>query len=247
MKNNFEKYLTGHMGVSSSVLDDVKKHTEKNHSQVGSTTLYGSDGLPIENSITPTIIEERKLNIAMMSVFDRLMMDRVIWCAGPVDDRMAVILQAQLLYLADEDPMKTITIHIDSPGGSVKAGLSMVDVMDYVRMNGKTKVQTINTGMAASMGSVLLGAGTKGMRSSLRFSKTMLHQSSGGAVGNIQDAEIQWDEWQKINQILFELLGDYCDKDPEQVKEDSSRDLWLSSKEALEYGIIDEVIGMDKK
>jgi ATP-dependent Clp protease protease subunit len=245
MKNDFEKYLTGHMGVSSLLLDDVKKHTEKNHPQFNSTTIYGANGLPIQNSVTPTIVEERKMNVAMMSVFDRLMMDRIIWCAGPVDDRMAIILQAQLLYLADEDPTKTITMHIDSPGGSVKAGLSMVDVMDYVRMNGKTQIQTINTGMAASMGSVLLGAGTKGMRSSLRFSRTMLHQSSGGAVGNIQDAEIQWEEWQKINQTLFELLGEYCGKDAEQVKHDASRDLWLSSKEALEYGIIDEVIGMN--
>lgn len=247
MKNDFEKYLTGHMGVSSSLLDDVKKHTEKNHSQFNSTTIYGVDGLPIQNSVTPTIVEERKMNVAMMSVFDRLMMDRIIWCAGPVDDRMAIILQAQLLYLQQEDPSKTITMHIDSPGGSVKAGLSMVDVMDYVRMNGKTKIQTINTGMAASMGSVLLGAGTKGMRSSLRFSRTMLHQSSGGAVGNIQDAEISWKEWQKINDTLFELLGEYCGKDAEQIKEDTVRDLWLSSKEALEYGIIDEIIGMNNE
>jgi ATP-dependent Clp protease protease subunit len=246
MNKDFEKYLTGHMGVSSTTLDDVKKFTEKNHPQFSSTEIYGANGLPITNSVTPTIIEERKLNIAMMSVFDRLMMDRIIWCAGPVDDRMAIILQAQLLYLAQEDPNKTITMHIDSPGGSVKAGLSMVDVMDYVRQDGKVNIQTINTGMAASMGSVLLGAGTKGMRSSLRFSRTMLHQSSGGAVGNIQDAEIQWKEWQKVNELLFELLGEYCGKDAEQVKEDASRDLWLSSKEALEYGIIDEIIGLKK-
>ena len=138
-----------------------------------------------------------------MSVFDRLMMDRIIWCAGPVNDRMSIVVQAQLLFLSQQDPKKTITMHIDSPGGSVKSGLSMVDVMNYI----DAPIQTINTGMAASMGSVLLGAGTKGMRSSLRFSKTMLHQSSGGAGGNIQDARITMAEWEKTNKLLFELLG----------------------------------------
>jgi len=247
MKNDFEKYLVSNHGVSTTLLDDVKKHTENQHSyqKMNASAILGLDGQPITNSVTPTIIEERKMNIAMMSVFDRLMMDRIIWCAGPVDDRMAIILQAQLLYLAQEDPKKTIRLHIDSPGGSVKAGLSMVDVMDYVREANGVNIETINTGMAASMGSVLLGAGTKGMRSSLRFSRTMLHQSSGGAVGNIQDAEIQWQEWQKVNDLLFELLGEYCGKDAAQVKEDASRDLWLSAKEALDYGIIDEVIGVN--
>jgi ATP-dependent Clp protease protease subunit len=129
-------------------------------------------------------------------------------------------------------------MHIDSPGGSVKSGLSMVDVMDYI----KSDIATINTGMAASMGSVLLGAGTKGKRSSLRFSKVMLHQSSGGFRGNIQDAEIDWKEWKEVNSILFDLLGDFCDKDPEQVKTDSQRDFWMSAQEAVDYGIIDEIV-----
>ena len=133
-------------------------------------------------------------------------------------------------------------MHIDSPGGSVKSGLSMVDVMDYI----KCDIRTINTGMAASMGSVLLGAGTKGKRSSLRFSRTMLHQSSGGFRGNIQDAKIDMIEWEKVNKILFELLGEYCGKPAEQVMEDASRDLWLSSQDALEYGIIDEIISSKK-
>jgi ATP-dependent Clp protease protease subunit len=129
-------------------------------------------------------------------------------------------------------------MHIDSPGGSVKSGLSMVDVMDYINCD----IRTVNTGMAASMGSVLLGAGTKGKRSSLKHSTTMLHQSSGGFSGNIQDAEIDWKEWQKVNDELFVLLGGYCDKDPEQVKADATRDFWLSAEEAKAYGIIDEVI-----
>jgi len=136
----------------------------------------------------------------------------------------------------------TITMHIDSPGGSVKSGLSMVDVMQYI----KSDIATVNTGMAASMGSVLLGAGTKGKRSSLRFSKTMLHQTSGGAGGNIQDARINFIEWEKTNKILFELLGEFCGKSAEQVTEDSSRDFWLSADEAVEYGIIDEVIRSKK-
>ena len=174
-----------------------------------------------------------------MSVFDRLMMDRIIWCAGPVDDRMAITVQAQLLFLSQQEPKKTITMHIDSPGGSVKAGLSMIDVMNYI----PTPIQTINTGMAASMGSLLLGAGAKGMRSSLKHSRTMLHQSSGGAGGNIQDARIQFDEWEKVNKTLFELLGTYCGKTAKKVEKDAARDLWLSSQEALDYGIIDEVIG----
>jgi ATP-dependent Clp protease protease subunit len=136
-----------------------------------------------------------------------------------------------------------ITMHIDSPGGSVKSGLSMVDVMDYI----KCDIRTVNTGMAASMGSVLLGAGTKGKRSSLRFSRTMLHQSSGGFRGNIQDAEIDMKEWKKINEILFDLLGSYCGKTSKQVMKDASRDLWLSSQEALEYGIIDEIVVRKEK
>jgi len=196
----------------------------------------------VENSLTPYILEERSLNVTVMDVFSRLMMERIIWVAGGVDDHMSTIVQAQLMFL-DSIDSNDITMHIDSPGGSVKSGLSMVDVMDYI----KSDIRTINTGMAASMGSVLLGAGTKGKRGSLRFSQTMLHQSSGGAVGNIQDAEISMVEWRKVNNILFELLGGYCGKSAEQVKNDATRDLWLDSQQALEYGIIDEIVGKKKK
>ncbi len=225
----FDKYAIKHVGIGSHTLHDYQN--------------FQSIVPNIESSITPSIIEERQLNVAIMSVFDRLMMDRIIWCAGPVNDRMSVVVQAQLLFLSQQDPKKTITMHVDSPGGSVKSGLSMVDVMNYI----PNPIQTINTGMAASMGSVLLGAGTKGMRSSLRFSKTMLHQSSGGAMGNIQDARITMGEWEKTNKILFELLGEYCGKKPSQVEKDAQRDLWLSADEALDYGIIDEVIGKPDK
>jgi ATP-dependent Clp protease protease subunit len=131
-----------------------------------------------------------------------------------------------------------ITMHIDSPGGSVKSGLSMVDVMEYIPCD----IRTVNTGMAASMGSVLLGAGTKGKRASLRHSTTMLHQSSGGFSGNIQDAEVDWAEWKKVNVELFNLLGEYCGKKPERVMKDATRDFWLNAEEAVKYGIIDEII-----
>jgi len=191
----------------------------------------------IENSLTPYILEERTLNVTAMDVFSRLMMERIIWVAGEVNDHMSTIVQAQLMFL-DSIDNNDITMHIDSPGGSVKSGLSMVDVMEYINSD----IRTINTGMAASMGSVLLGAGTKGKRGSLRFSRTMLHQSSGGFRGNIQDAKIDMIEWEKLNNILFDLLGDYSGKSGEQVKLDASRDLWLSASDALEYGIIDEIV-----
>jgi len=191
----------------------------------------------IENSLTPYILEERTLNVTAMDVFSRLMMERIIWVAGEVNDHMSTIVQAQLMFL-DSIDNNDITMHIDSPGGSVKSGLSMVDVMEYINSD----IRTINTGMAASMGSVLLGAGTKGKRGSLRFSRTMLHQSSGGFRGNIQDAKIDMIEWEKLNNILFDLLGDYCGKSGDQVKQDASRDLWLSANDALEYGIIDEIV-----
>lgn len=204
-------------GISSLSLDNYKKR--------------------IESNLTPYILEERQLNVTQIDVFSRLLMERIIWVAGPVNDYMSTIVQAQLMFLDSVDG-NDITMHIDSPGGSVKSGLSMVDVMDYIHSD----IRTINTGMAASMGSILLGAGTKGKRSSLRFSRTMLHQSSGGFEGNIQDAEISMREWEKINNILFELLGGYCGKTAEQVKQDASRDFWLSAQEALDYGIIDEIV-----
>lgn len=221
-EKDFERYFTGHLGKGSLQLDYYNKR--------------------IEGSLTPYILEERELRATQMDIFSRLMRDRILWVAGPVDDSMSTVVQAQLMYL-DSISDQDITMHIDSPGGSVKSGLSMVDVMDYIACD----IQTINTGMAASMGSILLGAGTKGKRSSLRFSKTMLHQSSGGFRGNIQDAEIDMIEWKKLNRTLFELLGEYCGKPAETVMNDASRDLWLSSQEALEYGIIDEIVKNKKK
>ena len=218
----FQNYYVNHLGKGSLDLHNYSKR--------------------IESSMTPYILEEREMRVTQMDIFSRLMRDRLLWVAGPVDDRMSTVVQAQLMFL-DSTDKTDITMHIDSPGGSVKSGLSMVDVMDYISCD----IRTVNTGMAASMGSVLLGAGTKGKRSSLRFSKTMLHQTSGGAGGNIQDARINMIEWEKTNKILFDLLGSYCGKTAEQVTSDASRDLWLSADEALNYGIIDEIVTRKKK
>jgi len=214
----FEKYAMGNHGMSSMNIHYAKKQ--------------------IESSMTPYILEERELRATQMDIFSRLLMDRLLWVAGPVNDSMSTVVQAQLMFLDSVDN-RDITMHIDSPGGSVKSGLSMVDVMDYI----KCDIRTVNTGMAASMGSVLLGAGTKGKRSSLKHSTTMLHQSSGGFSGNIQDAEIDWKNWQDVNKELFVLLGQYCGKKPEVVMKDATRDFWLNAEEALKYGIIDEIIG----
>lgn len=220
--------------------NEFKKYAMSDHG-VSSMNLYYHEK-QIENSLTPYILEERELRATQLDIFSRLMMDRLLWVAGPVNDQMSTIVQAQLMFL-DTSGGEDITMHIDSPGGSVKSGLSMVDVMEYINAD----IRTINTGMAASMGSVLLGAGTKGKRMSLRHSTTMLHQSSGGFSGNIQDAEIDWQEWQKVNKELFNLLGEYCDKKPEQVMKDATRDFWLSAEEAKKYGIIDEVIKRKNK
>jgi ATP-dependent Clp protease protease subunit len=221
MQNEFKKYAMSEHGVSS-----LKLH------------YYNQQ---VEASMTPYILEEREMRVTQMDIFSRLMRDRILWVAGPVNDYMSTIVQAQLMFLDSVDG-QDITMHIDSPGGSVKSGLSMVDVMDYINAD----IRTVNTGMAASMGSVLLGAGAKGKRSSLKHSTTMLHQSSGGFSGNIQDAEVDWAEWQKVNHELFVLLGKYCGKKPDQVKKDATRDFWLNAEEALKYGIIDEIVKSKK-
>ncbi len=216
-RSEFEKYARSEHGISSLRLDYFDKR--------------------IQSSMTPYILEEREMRVTQMDIFSRLMRDRILWVAGGVDDDMSTVVQAQLMFLDSVDD-RDITMHIDSPGGSVKSGLSMIDVMEYIACD----IRTVNTGMAASMGSVLLGAGTKGKRSSLRFSKVMLHQSSGGFRGNIQDAKIDMKEWEEVNKILFDLLGGYCGKKPEQVMKDATRDFWLSADEAVKYGIIDEVV-----
>ena len=195
----------------------------------------------LENSMTPYILEEREMRVTQMDIFSRLMRDRILWVAGVVNDNMSTVVQAQLMYL-DSVEKRDITMHVDSPGGSVKSGLSMVDVMRYI----KSDVATINTGMAASMGSILLSSGTKGKRSSLNFSKVMIHQVSSGAQGHVADNRISQMESEKYNFILFKMLAENSGRDFQYVLDAARRDKWLNSQEALDFGFIDEVILTDK-
>ena len=199
--------------------------------------LPGTTTDALVKAYTPYILEEREMRATLVDVFSRMLMERIIFLRGVVCDEMSDIVQAQLLYL-DSLQNNDITFYINSPGGSVQSGLNIVSTMEYI----KSDIATCNIGMAASMGSVLLGAGKKGKRSMLKYSKTMLHQSSGGFGGNIQDAEIDFIEWNKINHLLFELLGEYCDKKPEEVKKDAARDLWLDAEASKKYGIVDTVL-----
>jgi ATP-dependent Clp protease protease subunit len=220
---DFRKFALSNTSAKGSEIDSMGKFQEK---------MYGE-----KNSLTPYILEEREMRVTQMDIFSRLMRDRIIWLAGPVNDRMSTVAQAQLMFL-DNVEKKDIILHIDSPGGSVKSGLSIVDVMDYI----KSDIQTVNTGMCASMGSVLLGAGTKGKRSSLRFSQVMCHQVSHGTRGNIQDTRITHREGEKVNYILGKLLAQYSGKDFDEYMETVVRDKWYTSEEAKEFGLIDEVI-----
>ncbi len=190
-----------------------------------------------ENSLTPYILEERELRATQIDIFSRLMRERILWVSGPVDQRMADIVQAQLLFL-DSVEKRDITLYINSPGGSVLCGLGIVDLMNYI----KSDVATTNIGMCASMGSVLLSSGTKGKRSSLVYSKVMTHQVSHGNQGNVQDTRINQLEAEKYNYILFKMLAENCGKSFDEVLEFSRRDRWYSSDEAKEFGLIDEVI-----
>jgi ATP-dependent Clp protease protease subunit len=195
----------------------------------------------IEGSMTPYILEEREMRVTQMDIFSRLMRDRILWVAGVVNDNMSTVVQAQLMYL-DSVEKRDITMHVDTPGGSVKSGLSMVDVMRYINSD----VATINTGMAASMGSILLSSGTKGKRSSLNFSKVMIHQVSSGAQGHVEDNRISQMESEKYNYILFKMLAENSGRSFDEVLESARRDKWLNSQEALDFGFIDEVITSEK-
>jgi len=227
--NDFKEYAMQHMGITEY---------EFRNWEVLQNSIYNNVSTIAPNSsLTPYILEERQMNVTAMDIFSRLMMERILWLAGPVNDRMSTVVQAQLMFLSQMND-GDITLHIDSPGGSVKSGLSIVDSMAL----SKCTIKTINTGMAASMGSILLGAGDKGNRGALKHSKVMLHQVSAGTQGTLKDMEISMNEAKKYNDILFDLLGEYTGKDAEQVKKDADRDLWLTSDEALEYGIIDYIV-----
>jgi len=227
--NEFVNYANQNFGLSES---QIKRECE-----LLQKTVYGPSA-----SMTPYILEERELRATEIDIFSRMMMDRIIWLVGPVNDRMSTVVQAQLMFL-DNLEEKDITLHVDTPGGSVKSGLSIVDVMNYV----SSDIITINTGMAASMGSILLGAGTKGKRYTLPSSRVMLHQVSSGAEGTLADIKISIAEAEKYNNKLFGMLGEYTNKTPEQVMSDASRDFWMDSNESVEYGIVDAVITSKKR
>ncbi len=219
---DFQKYATKHLGINSLVLD---KYTSVTNSY-----------------ISPTIIEERQLNVASMDVFSRLMMDRIIFLGLPIDDYVANVIQAQLLYLESTDPSKDISIYFNSPGGSVHAGLGIYDTMQYI----SSDVATICTGMAASMGAVLLTAGTKGKRTALKHSRIMIHQPMGGAQGQASDIEITAREILKLRKELYTIIADHSGNSFKKVEKDSDRDYWMTAEEAKDYGMIDEVLVRQK-
>jgi ATP-dependent Clp protease protease subunit len=225
----------------SSILNDFGKYASSEH-RISSLNLQRYTSA-VNSYISPTIIEERQLNVASMDVFSRLMMDRIIFLGLPIDDYVANIIQAQLLYLDSADPGKDIQIYFNTPGGSVHAGLGIYDTMQYISAD----VATICTGMAASMGAVLLTAGTKGKRSALKHSRIMIHQPMGGAEGQASDIEITVREILKLKKELYEIIASHSGNPVEKVEKDSDRDYWMTSQEAKDYGMIDEILQKTQK
>lgn len=219
MKNDFRDYAVKHIGMNGLALDQYVSSISASY-------------------ISPTIIEERQLNVAQMDVFSRLMMDRVIFLGTEVNDYTANVIQAQLLYLDSTDPGKDVNIYINSPGGSVYAGLGIYDTMQYI----SSDVSTICTGIAASMAAVLLVAGAKGKRFALNHSRVMIHQPMGGAQGQASDIEITAREIQKLKKELYTIIANHSGQPFEKVERDSDRDYWMTSQEAKEYGMIDDVL-----
>jgi ATP-dependent Clp protease protease subunit len=217
-------------------MNDFDKYTLK-HRGISSLNMYRYTSM-VENSITPYILEERQLNVQPLDVFSRLMMERIIFLGTPVYDEVANIIQAQLLYLESIESGKDLQIYLNSPGGSVSAGLGIYDTMQIIGSD----VATICTGMAASMGAVLLAAGCKGKRSALPHSKIMIHQPMGGAEGQASDMEIVVKEILKTKQSLYEILSHHTGHPVEKIEKDSDRDYWMTSSEAREYGMIDEIM-----
>jgi ATP-dependent Clp protease protease subunit len=219
----FKNYAVKHLGINSLTLD-----------------RYSS---AYDSYISPTIIEERQLNVAQMDVFSRLMMDRIIFLGVPIDDYVANIIQAQLLFLESNDANRDIQIYLNTPGGSVYAGLGIYDTMQYINPD----VATICTGMAASMGAVLLCAGAKGKRTALKHSRVLIHQPMGGAQGQASDIEITAREIQKLKKELYEIISNHSGQTYKKVWADSDRDYWMTATEAKDYGMIDEVLIKNKK
>lgn len=216
----FEKFATKDQGINGNYYEKIV------------TSM-------MPNNLTPNIIEERQMNAVAMDVFSRLMMDRIIFLGTGVNDQVANIIQAQLLFLQSADANKDVQIYINSPGGSVYAGLGIYDTMQFI----KPDVATICTGMAASMAAVLLCAGEKGKRSALKHSRVMIHQVSSGTQGQLSDMQIALKETIRVKEELYTIIANHSGKSLEQVEKDSDRDYWMKSSEALEYGMIDEVLG----
>ena len=220
-QDEFKKYATQHLGMSTM-------HLEK----------YMQASVPNITGFTPQIIEERQMNVASMDVFSRLMMDRIIFMGVPVNDYVANVIQAQMLFLEGVDPKRDIQMFINSPGGSVIAGMGIYDTMQYVSPD----VGTICTGLAASMGAVLLTAGTKGKRTCLEHSRVMIHQPSGGMQGQFTDMEISYNLIKQLRKELYDILAHHSGKTFKDIEKDSERDKWMTAKEAKTYGLIDEVL-----
>ena len=216
--NEFRKYATKHLGINSLRLDQY-------------SSVYN-------NYITPNIIEERQLNVAQMDVFSRLMMDRIIFLGVPINDDVANIIQAQLLFLESSDPAQDIQIYLNSPGGAVHSGLGIYDTMQYITPD----VSTICTGMAASMGAVILAAGKEGKRSALPHSRVMIHQPMGGAEGQAADIEITAREILKLKKELYNILAKHTGNTYKKIEKDSDRDYWMTATEAKKYGMVDEIL-----
>jgi ATP-dependent Clp protease protease subunit len=219
----FKNFAINNQGISSTYYDTIM------------SSMYPTN-------MTPNIIEERSMNIVAMDVYSRLMMDRIIFMGTGINDQVANIIQAQLLFLASVDAKKDIQIYINSPGGSVYAGLGIYDTMQFITPD----VATICTGMAASMGAVLLCAGEKGKRSGLKHSRVMIHQPMGGAQGQASDIEITAREILKLKDELYQIIAEHSNTDVEKVREDSDRDYWMKADEALKYGMIDEILVRDR-
>lgn len=218
----FQSYYTKHLGKPSLDLHNFNNH--------------------IQNSMTPYILEEREMRVTQMDIFSRLMMDRILWASGPVNERMGDIIQSQIIFLDNLDKKKDINLYLQTPGGSVLNGLGIRDTMNFVTAD----VATTNLGMCASMGSVLLSSGAKGKRASLIHSKVMTHMVSHGTQGNVQDTRINQLEAEKYNYILFKILAENCGKTFDEMLESSRNDKWFNSDEALEFGLIDKIVGIDK-
>ncbi len=221
--NDFRKFAVQHRGISGNLFDSYSR--------------------VVDSYISPTIIEERQLNVASMDVFSRLMMDRIIFLGTEINDDVANIVQAQLLYLESADSSKDISIYLNSPGGSVYAGLGIYDTMQYI----SSSVATICTGLAASMAAVLLVAGANGKRSALPHSRIMIHQPMGGAQGQASDIEITAREIQKLKKELYDIIATHSGQPFDIVEKDSDRDHWMTAEEAKAYGMIDEVLRREKK